>query len=722
MSYATGDSLAVRVRIAFGASIAADPATWTWTDVTAWWHVPDDVTIGWGRSSGAEHAEFSTMSLTLKNDGRFTAYNPLSPYWPNVRKWTPIEFDIDLGDGAGWRNRFSGFIRRWPLTWPGRSGLMALARIDAVGILGRIGRGQPPARSPMQRTISASSPVAYWPGEDGVLSSQAGAATSGVAPLTVGGVVEFQPVDDYVGLNGLTTRYGTTALANLAGGGSLSAQLPAAAVAATAGGPWTMHVAMQVNTFEALPADVVVLEWTTSGGTYTRWQIVVTTTNRTQVVAYTAAGAATTLIDHGSATPTFDTYAVSASVSGGTVTVKLYRDAVTPSTTFAGSLGGITSVAVNPTRTTMTVDMPAGHLAVWAADSPPVARSGFIDSYGGFVRESRRSWQFEAATDRLVRLCAEDGVPLAMPAVPAIAVQRMGWQTPDRSQALHEECEAVDGGLLYESGFGLGYLPRSARYNPPVVLTIDADAGQLGSPFEPVDDDQRLRNQWTVERAEGSSATVADPVSIVLQGRIEASVTLNLSSDAPLGDHAGWRLHLSTVDEPRYPAVSINLAAAPELATAWCSCRPGSRIQVVNPPEQNVPGTVDQIVVGATEVYRGRRSWRATMNVEPAAPWLVATASGPQRAAAAGSTLAADITAGALSLSLTTTADGLWTTKASAFPLDLLVGGERVTVSAITGTSSPQPATVTARAVNGVSRSWPAGTPVQVWSPAVVPL
>jgi hypothetical protein len=37
-------------------------------------------------------------------------------------------------------------------------------------------------------------------------------------------------------------------------------------------------------------------------------------------------------------------------------------------------------------------------------------------------------------------------------------------------------------------------------------------------------------------------------------------------------------------------------------------------------------------------------------------------------------------------------------------------------------TNSPQTVTVSARAVNGVSRAWPAGTEVDVWFPAIVGL
>ncbi|OKI47239.1 hypothetical protein [Micromonospora sp. CB01531] len=688
MSYLTGDPLSVRIRIAFGASIAADPATWAWTDVTQWWHVPDDVQITWGRSSGAEQPERSKISLTLKNtDGRFTSMDPRSPYWPNVRKWTPIQYDIDLGDGVGWRNRFSGFIRRWPLTWPDASGLMALAKIEAVGVLGRLGRGKPPSRSPLRRTIGASAPVAYWPVEDGKTAGQVASAIAGHPPLTLTGIVEFTPVDDYVDL-GYTVRFGTSALVDLSAGGRLSGTVPAAATQATST-RWTVTVAAGGLDPATTAGDVVLLEWTTPGATpFVRWRLVAQKSpTRTQVVGYDAGGITTVLIDHIGLSFGFAQYAVSCRQTGANITVELYlgdNDPAFETYSGPGTITGVVSVAANAAGTTSTAQMPFGHVAVWSAQKPPVDFAGRVDASGTTVNAAWASFDAETAHVRFARLCAEDGVPLSVPAVPDLLATRMGAQQSGTSLDLYQHCEDADQGLIYEEGFGLGYLPRASRYNALVALSIDVALGQLGMPFEPVDDDQALRNRWTVERFEGALAVAADQQSIDLQGEIEGSATVNLATDDPLSEHASWRLHLSTVQEPRYPAVSINLATHPELAAAWCACKPGGRVQVVNPPLQNPPGVVDQLVVGATETYRGRRSWRATLNVIPASPWDVATVDGEQRVAVDGSMLAAAISPGDVSLLLTSTAEqGPWTTDPADMPLAVRVGGERVTAAAI---------------------------------------
>lgn len=733
MGYAEGDSLDIRIQAAFGADVTSDPDSWSWTDVTEWWHAPDGVEISWGRSPGAEQAETSTLQLTLKNtDGRFSAHYPMSPHYPQVVQWTPIRVDIDLGDGEGWRNRFSGFVRAWPTEWPGRSGKMALTRIKAVGVLGRLQRGKPLEPSPFCRSIAASGPVAYWPCEDGVASGQVASALPGHPAMTVAGAVRFVETEDlnFAG-SSPDLVYGSKSLIDLGDGASLSVAVPAVASAATTS-TWTIHVAARVD-IAFSGSDVVLLEWDTPGGTYVRWRLVwLVATSNTRVIAYTEAGAATTVINTSSAGTSFNIHDVSAVQNGGNIDVGLNAFGFVPgygyTGTVAGTLAGITAVRINPTSAVITgEEFPVGHLAIWpVAPCPYLADYQPQDVYGHYARGARLSYREEAAHLRLERLAAEDGLTVSMPDVTdSLAVMRMGYQLPGASAPLYKECEDADGGLLYEDRFSLAYLPRAARYNPAVALTIDGGGGQLGGDFAPLADDQLLRNRVTVERVGGSSWVAEDAESIAASGAVDTSARLSLADDSRLRDQAGWRLHLltATAREPRYGAISLALhAGARQLAADWCEVRPGSMVRVVNPPAQAPPGPVDQIVVGASERFT-RTTWRVSMQTEPASPWVVAEADGDPRAPADGSTLAADLADGAMTLSLASTAANRpWTTDPADMPLDVRVGGERITVSAITGSTSPQTATITARGVNGVTRSWPAGTAVDVWDPAIAPL
>lgn len=73
------------------------------------------------------------------------------------------------------------------------------------------------------------------------------------------------------------------------------------------------------------------------------------------------------------------------------------------------------------------------------------------------------------------------------------------------------------------------------------------------------------------------------------------------------------------------------------------------------------------------------------------------------------------------SLSVSTTTGPVWTTNGAHVPFDINVGGERMTVTAISGASSPQTFTVT-RAVNGVQKHHAAGTDVRLYQPLILGL
>lgn len=96
----------------------------------------------------------------------------------------------------------------------------------------------------------------------------------------------------------------------------------------------------------------------------------------------------------------------------------------------------------------------------------------------------------------------------------------------------------------------------------------------------------------------------------------------------------------------------------------------------------------------------------------------------PMRADTDGSQLAAGVTATATTLSVAVTAGPRWVDSAAypaEFPFDITVGGERMRVTGITGTTSPQTFTVI-RATNGVVKAQTAGTDVRLADPTIAAL
>ena len=130
---------------------------------------------------------------------------------------------------------------------------------------------------------------------------------------------------------------------------------------------------------------------------------------------------------------------------------------------------------------------------------------------------------------------------------------------------------------------------------------------------------------------------------------------------------------------------------------------------------------------GFTEVIESHH-WTITVNAVPGTPYDVleletSTADNLSR-------IPASLTGTTLNEALDTTETGVdiisvtarWidsATYSSQFPFSILVGGEKMTVTALTGTGLTQTMTVT-RSVNGVVKSHASGTAVQLFRPPVI--
>jgi len=210
-------------------------------------------------------------------------------------------------------------------------------------------------------------------------------------------------------------------------------------------------------------------------------------------------------------------------------------------------------------------------------------------------------------------------------------------------------------------------------------------------------------------------------------GTYDEQVTVNVAGDGKmLEDQAGWRLRLGTVDEERWPQLSVDLDANPSLAAAVDALRVGDRVAVLDLPDHLSVEPLSLIVEGWTETLLGFRRV-ITFNCSPESPQRVAVyqaaaGSSVHKYDSDGSTLASGITATATSLSVAiATARPLWTTAGGEMGFDVAIGGERMTVTAISGGASPQTFTVV-RSVNGVVKSHSSGAEVRLWQTPVYSL
>lgn len=317
----------------------------------------------------------------------------------------------------------------------------------------------------------------------------------------------------------------------------------------------------------------------------------------------------------------------------------------------------------------------------------------------------------------------------------------MGPQRPDTLINLMQECARTNHGLLYtpkgDRTFALRRL--DSLYDQDPMLTLDHSTGVFQPGFRPVNDDFNPRNDVTVSRRDGGSAQAVredgpnnalDPgTADGAVGRYATSYEVNCETDDQAAYSAGWLLNVGTTAEPRFPEIPLELsgnALRGDAAAqgALLDTGPGDVLDLDNLQKWGLYEPSRQMALGYTERFNTTFRHLITFNAVPAKPYTVGLLDDGELRLDLDSTLGSAVTSSATSWSVAT-ADPfgtLWATTAALpaeFPFDWMVEGERVTVTAITGTSSPQTATVV-RSVNGVVKSHAAGAKVSLADPFYV--
>lgn len=687
-----------------------------WTDVSADVRQADGIGITRGRADQASSADPSHCSLTLNNRlGKYSPRNPMSVYYGLIGRNTQIR--VSLPDGA----RFYGEVSAWPQRWD-KTGRDAYTPIQAYGIMRRLGQGSIALRSTMYRGLTTRDDVvAYWPCEDAEGTTQFASALPGYPPMR-----QF---------------YGT-AQASSFDGFAASAPLPLASNVTWNGRipAYTTTGETQVCFLLAVPAGGVSVEsavcYLSTTGTAQLWTLTINTSGSLRLQAFNSAD--TQIADSG-----FSAFAV----NGKLLRVSIELDDTTSDvdwTVATLEVGQSVGLATSGTLTTDTVeriewvamnsrvgaaplmdDVAMGHVSVHDAISSIYDLSDELNAYTG-----------EHAATRFSRLCAEEGVSATIVGTAADSA-RMGPQTPATLLELLADVAEADMGILFEPrGFlGLSYRTRASMYSQEADLTLDYATRALAA-IEPTEDDDAIRNDVTVSRVNGSSARAqleTGPLSVnappVGVGRYDDAPTVSVERDEDLPDQAGWRVHMGTVDEARYPVIGMNLANSAftgdaPLTTAAAALDVGGRLVVTNAPSgMTSPDDIQQIAQGLTETITPFE-WLIAVNCTPASPWDVAVwddtaGPGEARYSSDGTTITEDLTLIEVGINVSTPTGPVW--SSTAVPYDIVIGGERMTVTAVSGVSAAQVFTVT-RAVNGVVKTHATGAAVALFKPAIYAL
>jgi hypothetical protein len=603
-------------------------------------------------------------------------------------------------------DRFVGFVDKWPMGWH-QSGNERHVSITASGVLRRLNQGAiarkrhpgSAGRSALYREIMASSSlVAYWPLEGGRSASQVVSPIAGVESMW--GDLELGGSDGPGGSD--------PSLPSLESRGELFAKIP-----------YSGSTSYRIECVAKLGLEgqgagdgPPILQWSTPGS-ISLWRIEATDTEFQ--VTYYVGGSGTTILVSGS--PAFDGawhhLRVDIADNGANIDTDFTVDGVAvDSTTIVGAgffwpedVGVLTFDTVED----QALPLGVGHIAVW---SDSTVSTNTPDAATG--------WTGEQASDRVARVCTEEGITSS---VVAATGTEIGPQPADGPLAILREVESTDLGLLFDVGGRVDYIARVARYNLAADLELDYNTGQIQHPLEATYDDQQIRNLITISQRDGSTGVTYElttgEMGTATVGTYEHPVTVNLADEAQLYAHAGW--YATTVDDIRHPVVGLNFARSPELVLPWLNAGIGSRVTVANPPAELPPGTLDLQAVGYEEFIHDK-VWSVVLNTVPNRQYNVIVLDGTgntSRFETSGSTLDGAHDSTDTSLAISVDSGPLWDTADEPFDID--IGGEQITVTAVTGASSPQTFTVT-RSVNGVTASHADGDDVKLWRPSVLAL
>ena len=611
----------VEVSIAWGADLSADEGTWTWTDVTTDVRFAEGITTSLGRNDESETSNPAEVTLVLDNSSGDYSLGSGSANYPYVRRNVPVRVRIDPGSGGG-RVVILAFANGFTPSWDARNGQLPVVALSAAGTLRRLAQGSAPLQSAYRRvTEAAAGVVAYWPLEEGRSSTFAYPVRGGSPFTYTGGSPNWAADDSFdcsAALPTLSDAYGQ-----------------ADVTAYTDTGESQVRLLLSIPD-DGLP-DGTVLMHISMTGTIHRWDLTYGITDGVEVLGLYRYNESDGSL-HSSDQMRFDVNGIPGRLSfdwtqqGSDI---LWTLAFTPASSTGADLtfyyrstlpsrtaGIVSQFELNPHNASLGATI--GHITVENAVTDFFADSDALVAHSG---ESATS-----ETGRLARLCTENGVPLRRYTGPVTAstdLDLMGPQLVAPLLELLQECELAGQGQLWDGrNAGLSYTTRRRREEGTIKLTVDASAGQLAGDFRPIDDDQRNRNKVTVTRLHGVSYTFEDddgPLGTGLIGIYDDAITVNTYADGSTVDYAQWFVALGTVEGYRYPSVTVDLAASPELAAAVLDIVPGERMQVTNLDTtlaQFPDATVDLIVEGiAHEITT--RTWRVTFRCTPYAPWAV---------------------------------------------------------------------------------------------------
>jgi hypothetical protein len=604
------------------------PTSSTYTDITSDVRMEQGLSWSLGRADESSRANPAELKLTLTNTASKYSQAGASANYPNVlKKNRPIRVTINPADGGGDRVAFHGYSTGLTPGWDSLTGKIPVARLSASGTLRRIKQGEQVIASPMYRWMlkNASDLMLYVPCEVGKYATSMPEAgpTANSSPMTWTGTADLASCDDFIGSLPLPrmsnaqywdATYAQTLIADKSQSFRALVSFPEASsappdntilfrTALTGGDIWTFYIRYRTGGFLQVDASAATTLGTTTG-------------------LFSVDGQAGLL--------SLEMYQ-----SGGSVFYGLnwLQEGATTYSSLPGSpsvvatLGQMYGIEVNYAK--VDTDVGFGHLSLWKVRSASDPVTDFYQALNGYPGEL-----IPETTGRIQRICDENGITLTFYDTAETDFGPTDYAGPMEIatvSSIIEDCEEAERGFLWDGlALGLSYTTRRKMEAATTALTINAATGQLGPGFEPVDDDQGIRNQWTVNRKDGAEFTITQATGNLGSDNIglyNDSKTVNVFTDYGARNLADWLVYQGTVEGYRYPTVDVNLRATPWLAGSVLNLYPGARIDITNPATalDSFPGETISLIVEGIEHQLSATEWTVKFNCSRYGAWAVGT-------------------------------------------------------------------------------------------------
>lgn len=681
-----------------------------WTDITTSVR-HQNITITRGTRDGSPKPNPAKATLKLNNTGdQFNPSNPTGPYFGLLKRNTPIR--ISCASTVINPERFTGevyaFEPRWNETLSDR-----WVDIEAAGALRRIINRKRVARSYYRTWLNTRTttpiPRYFWPLEEGSAAISAQPDIGGSAGTLKEAFPDGQGwgkaamtdwLADGVALNNLNEMY-----------------FPCDMRGSTAAS-WEVSVLLSFDNDKGLSTGIidcgtVQYFWAMSTDTVTDPD---NPTGGLTVYIFKAGELVTfRSIDPDISLPLKD-------VGPIWMTIRTWQDGTTARTYAAW---GAVSASATPTINAMTartgvaaMEWPRSVSVAAALDLLNRNERGYVGysclsvseaqaGSGGLTTSfsATRGAPAEFTTTRFERLCAEQGINSAMN---GLGSTRLGRQYLQPFEDHLAEIVASSG----HSAIVEGRADNRLELLGTGVHRGTIDYSEIVPALEPTEDDQLTANIVNLDNSHDTEITLTKPtgaMSVADIGPFDTKMATNNSISAQAVSLAGLRLALGTWEGPRFSEVTVSARSQPAEYSKYRLINVGDFFTLTGLEPVGYHDTLIVKVTGTREVL-SHVDHRFTFTVRPGELdyrlWTVGT----NRVDLASSTVAVGGSGGSITVNVP---GAPWST--TAVPYDVMVAGERMTVTAAAApVGGTQVLTVT-RAVNGVVKSAPVGAAVHAY-------